>query len=68
MAKSLIRVSPQASRYADEKVVDFDSPAGGGRVVFTLNEPDGTLTVTVQSDDRTVTVKSSALRGGGSGE
>ena len=57
MTKSQVRVnaSPVADRYANEKIIEFSSPAGGGLISFTIT-PDDQLDVHVYRQDLTVSV------------
>jgi hypothetical protein len=59
MARSKIKVNTNAvaSQYAfaDEKIIEFSSPNGGGLMAFTLQK-DGTLLISVYRQDATVHV------------
>lgn len=57
MPKSDISVntSPVASRYTNEKVIEFSSPVGGGLISFVIT-PDNQLSVHVYRQDLTVRV------------
>jgi hypothetical protein len=55
MARSTIKVTPVPSRYADEKIVHFGSPNGGGLISFRLTN-DEKLAIEVYGTDATVTV------------
>ena len=57
MARSHVTVNtnPVAQRYADEKIIEFSSPNGGGLIAF-REMGDGTLRVEVYRQDATVTV------------
>ena len=57
MARSEISVntSPVASRYANEKIIEFSSPVGGGLISFVVSADDQ-LQVHVYRQDMTVEV------------
>jgi hypothetical protein len=57
MSKSEIRVNTRAvaDRYANEKIIEFSSPVGGGLISFEIT-PDDQLQVQVYRQDLTVQV------------
>lgn len=56
MPRSMIGILAQPARYADERVADFWSPNGNGRIIFRLEE-DGTLSVHIDRTDPAVIVR-----------